>query len=157
MDTINYDAIWKWVTARFSLPPTSDHGPSHWRRVEKNGLKLAHKTGARVDVVKLFAVFHDSKRLNEFNDPQHGPRGADFARQIRGELFEIDDAGFELLHAACSVHTELFNSPDVTIGTCLDADRLDLGRVGIMPHPKFMSTAYGKELCGPQSMSVGSI
>ena len=33
-----------------------------------------------------------------------------------------------------------------TIGTCWDADRLDLGRVGIVPQPKFMSTAFAKEV-----------
>jgi uncharacterized protein len=105
----------------------------------------------------LFAVFHDSKRMNEFDDPHHGQRGVEFAKQLRGELFEIDDEGFSLLYTACSAHTDLFNSPDITIGTCLDADRLDLTRVGIKPDPEYMSTAYGKELCGPQSMSAGSI
>ena len=33
---------------------------------------------------------------------------------------------------------------DPTIGTCWDADRLDIGRVGIIPHERFMSTAAGK-------------
>lgn len=147
MANINYEKIWQHVTQRFALSVQSDHGPNHWKRVEQNGLKLAENTRARIDVVRLFAVFHDSKRLNEFDDPQHGQRGAEFARQLRGELFAIDDAGFALLHAACLVHTDLFNSVDPTIGTCLDADRLDLGRVGIDPDPKFMSTFHGKELC----------
>jgi uncharacterized protein len=31
-----------------------------------------------------------------------------------------------------------------TIGTCWDADRLDLGRVGARPDPKYMSTEARK-------------
>ena len=136
----NYEALWQRVMAAFALSSDSVHGPSHWRRVEKNGLLLAAKSGARIDVVRLFAVFHDSKRLNEFTDSEHGPRGAAYAKQLRNVLFQIDDEGFDLLCEACSVHTVLHHSPDATIGTCLDADRLDLGRVGITPDPEFMST-----------------
>ena len=33
-----------------------------------------------------------------------------------------------------------------TIDACFDADRLDLGRVGITPDPNKMATAKGKEL-----------
>ncbi len=153
MSDINYDALWQRATAEFALPPGSAHGPSHWKRVEQNGLKLAQKTVARTDVVKLFAVFHDSKRQNEFNDPEPGPRGAAFVRELRGVLFQIDDEGMALLCEACSVHTALHHSADATIGTCLDADRLDLGRVGIVPDPRFMSTAFGRELCVELSSS----
>ena len=31
----------------------------------ENGLRLAEKTEANVEIVKLFAVLHDSKRLND--------------------------------------------------------------------------------------------
>ena len=33
---------------------------------------------------------------------------------------------------------------DITVQTCWDADRLDLGRVGIRPHPKYLCTAVAK-------------
>jgi hypothetical protein len=36
--------------------------------------------------------------------------------------------------------------PDVTIQTCWDADRLDLGRVGIRPDPARMGTEAGKRI-----------
>ncbi|HXI72540.1 MAG TPA: hypothetical protein VNN22_19530 [Verrucomicrobiae bacterium] len=150
---INYEVLWQRATAAFVLSPDSVHGPSHWRRVERNGLLLAARSGARIDVVRLFAVFHDSKRLNEFNDPEHGPRGAAFAGQLRNVLFQIDDAGFDLLCEACTVHTALHHSQDATIGACLDADRLDLGRVGITPDPGFMSTEYGRILATPNARS----
>ncbi len=49
----------------YALPIHGDHGVSHWARVLENGLKLAEATGANVSVVSLFAVFHDSRRINE--------------------------------------------------------------------------------------------
>jgi uncharacterized protein len=32
----------------------------------------------------------------------------------------------------------------VTVSTCWDADRLDLGRVGIEPHPDYLCTAEAR-------------
>ena len=91
-------------------------------------------------VVRLFAVLHDSRRVNEATDPDHGPRAAEFALSLRGRLFELPDHEFRLLHRACAGHTHERTHPDVTIQTCWDADRLDLGRVGIMPHPSRLCT-----------------
>jgi uncharacterized protein len=34
--------------------------------------------------------------------------------------------------------------PDITIQTCWDSDRLDLGRVGITPHPRRLCTEAAK-------------
>ena len=35
-------------------------------------------------------------------------------------------------------------SEDPTVGVCYDADRLDLGRVGILPNAKYMNTEEGR-------------
>lgn len=145
-NTFSYEAIWECAIKDFVLPEPTEHGPSHWKRVEQNGLILAQKNGAREDVVRLFAVFHDSKRRSEFDDPDHGRRGADFAKQLRNVLYQIDDTGFDLLYKACEIHTSAKTCTDITIGTCLDADRLDLGRVGIEPDEAYMSTEYGRLL-----------
>jgi uncharacterized protein len=117
------------------------HGLSHWARVLENGLRLAETTGADVPVVTLFALFHDSKRENDGHDPEHGLRGARFAREVRSELFELDDQRFETLYYACQHHTSGVSHHDVTVQTCWDSDRLDLGRVGIMPDPRRLLTA----------------
>jgi len=140
---LDFATLWQRVSGQFALPAGSVHGPAHWQRVERNGLFLARRTAARLDVVRLFAVLHDSQRINEYSDPGHGQRAADFARKLRGDGFEIDDEGFLLLYEACAGHTDLRRSPDSTIGTCLDADRLDLWRVSITPSPHFMSTEFG--------------
>lgn len=129
----------------YALPQNGDHGVSHWARVLTNGLRLCEATGAHVEVVRLFAIFHDSRRINEGHDPDHGQRGADFASELRGSLFDLSEADFQRLHRACVGHTHERTHPDVTIQTCWDSDRLDLGRVGIVPHPSRLCTAEAKK------------
>jgi uncharacterized protein len=138
--TINVPLIIRAVLDEYTLPWDGDHGVAHWARVLENGLRLAGETGANVEVVRLFALFHDSRRVNEATDPEHGARGAEYARSLRGRLFQLPDPEFQLLHRACSGHTHERTHPDATIQTCWDADRLDLGRVGITPHPSRLCT-----------------
>jgi uncharacterized protein len=132
------------ILGGYQLPPRGCHGVVHWARVLENGLKLAESTGANVVVVRLFAVFHDSRRENDGTDPDHGLRGAELAAALRGRLFELSDTDFDVLYRACEWHTEGRSDPDVTVRTCWDADRLDLGRVGIMPSPKYLCTRAAK-------------
>lgn len=123
------------------------HGLSHWERVGRNGLDLAADTeGADVDVVLLFALFHDSMRLNDGHDPEHGHRGGVLARELR-KLLPLGDGQLARLQEACAGHTDGLTSVDPTIGACWDADRLDLPRVGIMPDAALMSTDAGRMAC----------
>lgn len=132
------------VLKDYVLPWQGDHGIAHWARVLENGLKIAEVTAADVEVVSLFAVLHDSRRVNEWSDPNHGPRAALFARTLRGSVFDLDDHQLELLCQACHGHTHERTHPDVTIQACWDADRLDLGRVGTTPHPYYLNTDFAK-------------
>lgn len=127
------------ILADYALPWDGSHGVAHWARVLENGRRLAKETGAILAVVELFAVLHDSRRISEGSDPDHGPRAAEFAEELRAvRLFELSDDAFLLLHRACAGHTHERTHPDVTIQTCWDADRLDLGRVGITPDPRLL-------------------
>lgn len=128
----------------YALPLNGDHGVSHWARVLENGMRLAEETGANVDVVRLFAILHDCRRVNEIGDPEHGPRAALFATTLRKTIIDLDDHSFRLLYRACEGHTRERNHPNVTIQTCWDADRLDLGRVGVVPHPSLLCTEVAK-------------
>jgi uncharacterized protein len=148
----DFDKLWKHVAEQWQMPPHSVHGPDHWRRVERNGLLLATRTAADVEVVRLFAIFHDSRRENECFDEGHGRRGAEFADRLRGRFFDVSDDLFELLQYACMWHTEGHHHENPTIGTCWDADRLDLGRVGAIPDAAFMSTEFGREIAAYGSM-----
>jgi uncharacterized protein len=143
--SLDYPNIWKTLTDRFALGQWSIHGPIHWKNVEENGLSLARLNGADETVVRLFAVFHDSERENESYDPQHGQRAAALAADLHGELFWIEDEQLDLLCEACRLHHQGFTSDEVTIGTCWDADRMDLPRVGIRPDPQKMSTQEGHD------------
>ena len=141
---MNLAAIVAEILTGYQLPARGFHGVVHWARVLENGVKLAESTGANVAVVQLFAVFHDSRRENDGTDPEHGRRGADLAARLRGRLFDLPDADFALLDRACEWHTVGRSDPDVTVQTCWDADRLDLGRVGILPSPRYLCTPAAK-------------
>jgi uncharacterized protein len=140
----DFTRLWMLAAEQFALGEYSLHGPDHWQRVERNALMLAGESGADETVVRLFAVLHDSQRHNEMHDPEHGARAAAWATQLRGVEFELDDLRFQQLTEACIFHDKGLTSLDATIGTCWDADRLDLPRVGIWPVERFMSTAGGK-------------
>ncbi len=120
------------------------HGLAHWVRVLANGRKLARQTNANLNVIKLFSVFHDSCRINDGHDPEHGLRGGQLAAEKRGTWFNISDGEMDLLFKACAYHTDGATDGDITIQTCWDADRLDLGRVGITPRPERLCTDAAK-------------
>ncbi len=132
------------ILPEYCLPLDGPHGVLHWARVLENGLRLSEETGANARVVSLFAVFHDSRRINESSDHGHGTRGAKLAKKLLGEAFEIPDEEFKELYEACCQHTDVRHHSNVTIQTCFDSDRLDLGRVGMEPHPMFLNTDAAK-------------
>ena len=147
MDKIILKNLIMRVIGQFQLDPKGFHGVGHWARVMANGRRLSVSTGANERVVCLFAVFHDSCRLNDWDDPEHGLRGAQLAAQRRNYWFEVSDGEMALLWDACSQHTGGRWHDDVTVQTCWDADRLDLGRVGIEPDPRYLLTSAGQ---GPE-------
>lgn len=147
------------VGNQFTLDLHGIHGVRHWTRVLENGLWLAERTGADPEVVRLFAWFHDSRRQDEGHDPGHGARAEAWLRTLRGSWIHLEDERFELLAHACRHHSDGLLEGDPTVQTCWDADRLDLGRVGIRPRPESLCTeaardpevlrwAYGRSLEG---------
>ncbi len=141
---LNLKPIVHAVLEEYALPRDGTHGVSHWARVLENGLRLAQETGASIEVVQLFALFHDSRRINECSDDGHGRRGAELAASFRDEWFTLPDDQFDLLYEACAHHTDGMTEADITIQTCWDSDRLDLGRVGIEPNSEKLCTPAAK-------------
>lgn len=133
------------VRAQYRLHWDGIHGRAHWERVRENGLRLAGRTGARTDVVELFAYFHDACRHNDSHDPEHGARGADLARGLAGSAFDLDLEGLALLVEACTGHTRGGTVAEITVATCWDADRLDLARVGTTPRPERLCTDAARD------------
>ena len=136
--------IKQWAINRRTLGET--HGISHWERVERNGLLLATPE-CDVTVIRLFAYLHDSCRKDDSYDEEHGPRAAKMIEGLRGTLLkDLTDDQFKLLQEAIRLHTSTHSTGNPTIDACFDADRLDLGRVGIIPIPHKMATKKGKKL-----------
>jgi uncharacterized protein len=121
------------------------HGVPHWARVRANGLKLATLNGARTDVIELFAFLHDSRRENDGADKEHGLRAAAFAMSLRASLIQIYDEGFDLLVFAITLHSKGLLEAPITVQTCWDADRLDLGRIGRRPDPIRLCTKHARD------------
>lgn len=139
-------AIMRVILDGYTLPVRGYHGVVHWARVLENGLRIAELNGGDRDVVTLFALFHDSRRVNEYRDKGHGRRGAELAKSLRGTLVHLDDDRFDKLFEACRLHTDGLTTGDPTSQACWDADRLDLGRVGIAPVPDRLCTVAARGL-----------
>lgn len=121
------------------------HGRDHWIRVLQNGRMLAPLTGANLKVVELFALIHDCRRENENEDLEHGFKSGDFAKTLQGKWFDLEENELSDLVYACYWHSHGKIVASSTIMTCWDADRLDLGRVGIRPSPKYLCTDVAKQ------------
>ena len=101
---------------------------------------LAKETGANLNVVELFALIHDCQRDNDDYDLEHGRRAAEYVNDIYDEWLDIDKKEKELLIEACKYHSDGLIDADITVQTCWDSDRLDLGRVGIKPSSERLCT-----------------
>jgi uncharacterized protein len=136
----------------FKIDYYGDHGINHWRRVYYNTQKLSRYYSIESEVFELFALLHDSKRHDEFEDRYHGVRASRFIQKLlRDGVISLDPEDSERLLYACANHTNndksdpLFN--DLIVQICFDSDRLDIGRVGYVVDPAYLATEYAKCLC----------
>ena len=138
----------EYLLENFLLGKLSMHGPSHWDRVLENGLLIA-KEDSNIDklIIILFSYIHDSKRIDEYTDAEHGERAASSIEELEKlKLININHKQKEILHFAVKNHNKGNKSQNPTIGACWDADRLELNRVGIFPSAEFFSTKGGLKI-----------
>jgi uncharacterized protein len=90
-------------------------------------------------------MLHDACPRSDGGDAEHGARAAILATTIRPPHIHLDDEGFELLSEACYHHTRCRHHRDIAVRTRWDADRLDLGRVGIVPDPRHVCTEFARQ------------
>lgn len=128
----------------FRLDWDGIHGAAHWARVRRNGLLLAEHCESDRQVVEWFAFVHDLERRNDFNDPKHGHRAANLAEDLNGRFMHLSARQLDLLQTACTGHSRGHTKADATVMVCWDADRLDLGRVGIYPSAKYLCTKLAR-------------
>ena len=122
------------------------HGEHHWRCVSGTALALAARTpGADAAICLCFGLLHDTRRENDSHDPEHGPRAAELARALADDgLLALGSTRTDLLLETIALHADGRVSDDPTTGTCWDADRLHLPRVGIAPRPSLLSSVEGR-------------
>ncbi|MCD6434998.1 MAG: HD domain-containing protein, partial [Clostridiales bacterium] len=114
------------------------HGFNYWKSVYKNGLAIAEKHGTDKEVIKYFAFLHDIGRESEGTDIEHGKRSVKLIREIDDEI-KLDEKQMTQLIEAVENHSDgSYKNDDKTIMTCLDADRLDLPRVGTEVNSRFL-------------------
>ena len=129
----------------YKLSHNGHHGLEHWLRVLLNGRLLAEQNGADLEVVEHFALVHDVMRENENMDLHHGPRAAEFIRSIAGSWIKLEQHQLHKLLQACRYHSVGRLDRDITIQTCWDADRLDLGRVGMIPKSTYLGSSLARD------------
>jgi uncharacterized protein len=135
-----------YVRKKYTLHWEGIHGWNHWVRVYENGQHLARQNGADLLVVSLFAFTHDMARLNDSFDPRHGPRAAArIVKDLQGKIIQLSPQQLAWLVKAVKLHTFGMTKADLTVMTCWDSDRLDLGRVGILPEPDRLCTPAAKD------------
>lgn len=151
MPEFDYEAVRQFALDGWKLDEV--HGMPHWSRVERHATilslevrngKLTFRNDVNVKVVRLFAYFHDKCRVSNSFDMGHGPRAAKMLPSLRNNLLkDLSDEEFDLLRDACLYHTAKSSTGVPTIDVCLDADRLDLRRIGLDPDPKLMASPFG--------------
>lgn len=146
----DFDRMYGVAQSTFLLPSPTDHGIDHWKRVERNFLHIADAMGfgeLERAAGRLFAIFHDCRRVSEFRDPRHGESAWAFLRRQEFMGFVRRKLGERLyvrLGIAIAEHNHGKISETPFVGACWDADRMDLPRVGIIPNLSLMSTEFGK-------------
>ena len=130
---------------QFKLNHNGSHGIEHWFRVLINGRLIAAETGADLKVVEHFALIHDVLRHDEDTDIYHGNRAAEYVKMIAGDWIHLNATQLDQLTEACRYHSLGRLTHDLTIQTCWDADRLDLGRLGMRPNPTYLGTKIARD------------
>ena len=134
------------ILTETTVPQRSHHGLDHWKRVADNARLIAEHEAVNLRILLLFAFFHDCRRESDGEDPGHGPRAAKYLRTFSEQDLGLSAADKQRLLLACRHHTYECDTDDLTVKACWDADRLDLGRVGITPDPKRLFTETAKRI-----------
>ena len=95
----------------------------------------------------ILVYSYDTLWRNERRDPpSHGRRAARYAKSLRCVWFDLSSKEMDLQKETLKYHSEGYTEADITVQVFRDADRLDLGRVGIKPAPHRLCTASAKSV-----------
>jgi uncharacterized protein len=154
--TTNFDkkSLIDLIVGQLKINKEGIHGTSHWARVRHHGLTVGKERDADLLVIELFSFLHDSQRENEWRDPLHGTRAADFAVSLNSVYYDLNSSQLDKLCYAMTLHSDGHVHADATIQSCWDADRLDLGRADIYPSEKFLSNEAAKHIASAYEWSL---
>ena len=130
---------------------STTHGEMHWRAVCTQGLFLCAMnrffTPAR-NAALLFGIFHDCRRQEAINDPEHGARGAEAFEKFVDATpdLSVSRKVIDAVRYACQHHHEAQVSANRFVGVGWDADRSVLPRVGLEPSSCFFSTVRERDI-----------
>lgn len=134
------------VREGFRLELDGIHGAAHWARVAFHGRMLAGQLGVDPRIPQLFGLLHDSQRRDDGHDRDHGPRAGEFVERLHRErLIPLTRQSLGWLVQACHGHSDGHRDAPLAVQVCWDADRLDLGRLGIRPDSARLCTALARD------------
>ncbi len=141
------------VCDAYALNLYGAHGIEHWESVYRNTQLLANAYSITSDVFIFFALLHDCKREDEDEDFEHGKRAANTIKTYQEEgLIPLSPNDHARLFYACANHTKADKTDplyqDLVVQICLDADKLDIGRVGVIPEESHFLTDVAKAMAG---------
>lgn len=146
-----------YIITKVKIDLNGVHGFDHWRSIYRIGNELYPDADKKV--LFYFSVFHDLFRENDYHDPEHGERAADFVESIYLHEKVISKKGTKLAKQMLLLQFAIKNhdlnpkqyskiknpiKTDKTVRVCIDADRLDLGRVGVQPDEQYLLTEEAK-------------
>ena len=123
--TNNFDKkpLLDFIVGRLKINKEGPHGTSHWARVRHHGLTVGKERDADLLVIELFAFLHDSQRENEWRDPLHGTRAADFAASLNSVYFDLNSTQLDQLCYAMTLHSDDQGFGSASI-SCLSGSRV---------------------------------
>ena len=147
----SHSLLFEKVSNEFALSLEGIHGVKHWIQVYHYTQFLAKSYNIESEVFLLFSLLHDSKRENEYEDIEHGIKAARSIEAYQNQgLILLSNEDTERLIFACANHTKADKShplyQDLVVQICLDADKLDIGRVGVIPHESHFLTDVAKKI-----------
>ena len=123
-------------------------GLAHINHVLSIGEELSkyYCTDFQYDII-LGCLLHDIGRGYEINNQTHGGAGESISREILNMYYNSECFDFEKIIYAVKNHDKGLVTPDITIGSIWDADRLSLYRFkNRVINEKLLSTERAKDI-----------
>lgn len=121
------------------------HGLEHVRRVVDYATEIAQaECPDNINDVVLAAYLHDIGRNDDNGGNEHAMHGAIITAELLRQHWPESD--HDKIIFAIRYHADGQTTDDPLIGSLWDADRLDIGRAGLIVDIDLLSTEKGKEI-----------